>query len=313
MLIGMLLLPLRLQGAGEGILSVPSAASLAHCPTSCGDAEFLYPFGTEPGCFRQGFELTCDNTTQPPRLFWANSTTQMVGTDPTDHYFAYASIGFSITMTPGTSTYTRSWESPARGFIIDSDTHMYVVGCDVEVLLFDTGTNLTIGSCTSSCPGDKATMGNESVAVAGNCNGLGCCSIALPDYLRGFRFTLSRRDGDGARSDAEPSVTAKVFLTEDYEFNTSDLFSSWTNKSVLTSLEIFATDQPSCEVASANEETYACSSGSLCQTGKWGGYFCYCNPGVNGNNPYILDGCIEGSFLLIVNGTTMVLQNCSCK
>jgi hypothetical protein len=200
----------------------------------------------------------------------------MVGTDRTDHYFAYASIGFSITMTPGTRTYTRSSESPARGFIIDSDTHLYVVGCDVEVLLFDTGTNLTIGSCTSSCPGDKATMGNESVVVAGNCNGLGCCSIALPDYLRGFRFTLSRRDGDEARSDAEPSATVKVFLTEDYEFNTSDLFSSWTNKSVLTSLEIFATDQPSCEVASANEETYACSSGSLCQTGKWGGYFCYC-------------------------------------
>ncbi|TKW40189.2 hypothetical protein SEVIR_1G232300v4 [Setaria viridis] len=282
-------------GAGGGILSVPSATSLAHCPTRCGDAEFLYPFGTEPGCFRQGFELTCDTTTQPPKLFWANTPYQMVGTDRTDHWFAYASIGFIITMTPGTSTYTRSWESPARGFIINSDTHMYVVGCDVEVLLFDTGTNLTIGSCTSSCPGDRATMGNESVAIAGNCNGLGCCSIALPDYLQGFRFILSRRDGViRARSDAQASINVKVFLTEDYEFETSDLYSSWINRSVHTSLEIFATDQPSCEIASANKETYACSPGSSCQTGKWGGYFCYCNPGVNGNSPYILDGCIEG-------------------
>jgi hypothetical protein len=303
LLLLLLLLCLRrasgVAGAGDGILSVPSATSLARCPTRCGDAEFGYPFGTEPGCFRQGFELTCDTTTQPPKLFWANSTTQMLGTDRTDHWFAYASIGFSITMTPGTSTYTRSWESPARGFIIDSDTHMYVVGCDVEVLLFDTGRNLTIGSCTSSCPGGMTTSGNESVSVAGNCNGLGCCSIALPDYLPGFRFILSRRnDRIRARSDAISDV--KVFLTEDYEFDTGDLYSSWINRSVLTSLEIFSTDQPSCEIASANRETYACSPGSSCRTGEWGGYYCYCNPGVNGNNPYILDGCIEGLLLLII-------------
>jgi len=279
---------------GRGILSVPSADSLAHCPTRCGDAEFLYPFGTEPGCFRQGFELTCDNTTQPPRLFWANSNTQMLGTDGTDHYFAYASIGFSITVTPGTSTYTRSWESPSKGFVIDSDTRMYLVGCDVEVVLFDTGTNMTIGSCSSSCPGDRVTMA-MGMDPYDNCNGFGCCSIALPEYLRGFRFTLSSRDGVRAQPDAASS-TAKVFLTDgNYVFNTSDLYSSWINQSVHTSLEIFATDQPSCEIASANKETYACSPGSLCQTGEWGGYFCYCNPRVGGNNPYILDGCIEGS------------------
>ncbi|KAF8677826.1 hypothetical protein HU200_046416 [Digitaria exilis] len=253
---------------GEAALSIPSAASLAHCPTRCGDAEFGYPFGTSPGCFRQGFELTCDNTTHHPRLFWANSSTQMVGTDSTDHYFAYASIGFSIAMAPGTtSTYIRSWESPAKGFIIDSDTHMYVVGCDVEVVLLDSGTNMTIGSCTSLCPGDKASMGNnESVAVAGNCNGLGCCSIALPDYLQGFQFVLSRRDGGGAaraRSDEQAPISnyVKVFLTDDYEFDVSDLYSSWINRSVHTSLQIFATDQPSCEIASANKETYACSPG----------------------------------------------------
>ncbi|KAK3158421.1 hypothetical protein QOZ80_2AG0137030 [Eleusine coracana subsp. coracana] len=281
-------LPQRASRAAGGILAVPSAASLAHCPTSCGNATFLYPFGTAPGCFRQGFELTCDDTTHPPRLFWANSTTQMLGTDPTDHYFAYASIGSSITMTPGTTTYTRSWESPAKGFILDSDTHMYVVGCDVEVVLFDTGTNLTVGSCTSICFGNMANM--SVVPVVGQCNGLGCCSIALPEYLRGFRFTLSRRRSVAV---AETS-TVKVFLTDQYEFDESDLYSNWINSSVHTSLEIFATDQPSCEDASANKETYACSPGSSCRTGEQGGYFCYCNPSVGGNNPYVLDGCIEG-------------------
>jgi len=149
-------------GAGGGILSVPSSASLAHCPTRCGDVSFSYPLGTAPGCFRQGFELTCDTTTRPPRLFWANSTTQILDAgDVASYGSVYGLIGFSITMTPGTTSYTRSWESPAKGLVIDSGNALYVVGCNVEVVLFDTGTNLTLGYCSSMCPGDKALMVKE--------------------------------------------------------------------------------------------------------------------------------------------------------
>uniref|UniRef100_K3YYT1 Protein kinase domain-containing protein n=1 Tax=Setaria italica TaxID=4555 RepID=K3YYT1_SETIT len=227
--------------AGGGILSVPSNASLAHCPTSCGNVSFSYPFGTEPGCYRQGFELTCDDSTRPPRLFWPNSTVQILDTRYMPFAF-YGWIGFSITMTPGTSTYTRTWEPPAKSLLIDSrNNYIYVVGCNVEVVLFDTGTNLTIGSCISICLGDEAEARDD-----GHCNG-------------GFRFTLSRRNNIVARSDEEPSII-----------------------------------KPSCEIASTNKGTYACSNGSLCQTVEPGGYYCYCNPGVRGSNPYILDGCVEG-------------------
>jgi len=282
-------------GAGGGILSAPSSASLAHCPTRCGDVSFSYPLGTAPGCFRQGFELTCDTTTRPPRLFWANSTTQILDAgDVASYGSVYGLIGFSITMTPGTTSYTRSWESPAKGLVIDPGNALYVVGCNVEVVLFDTGMNLTLGYCISMCPGDKALMVKEAEVADGGCSGLGCCRIDnFPEYMRGFRFTLSRRDGVVARSAEEPSV-AKVFLAEKYEFDTSDLYSSWINESTPPVLGIFATDQPSCEIASANKETYACSGGSLCQAVSRGGYYCYCNSDVPGNNPYILDGCIEG-------------------
>jgi hypothetical protein len=39
---------------------------------------------------------------------------------------------------------------------------MYVVGCNVEVILLDTGTNLIVGSCgISICLGDKSLMRKE--------------------------------------------------------------------------------------------------------------------------------------------------------
>jgi hypothetical protein len=276
-------------------LYVPSNASLAHCPTSCGNVSFSYPLGTAPGCFRQGFELTCDHTFRPPRLFWLNSTVQILDASNMANPIVYGSIGFSITMTAaGTSTYTRSWESPAKGLSIDSDNSMYVVGCNVEVILFDTGTNLIVGSCgISICLGHKSLMRKEVEAVddGDRCNRLGCCSISyLPRYMRGFRFTLSRRNGIAARSHA----IVKVFLAEGYEFDTSDLYSSWINASIQTRFDMLATDQPSCEIASTNKGTYACSTGSSCETAESPGYYCYCNTAVAGSDPYILDGCIEG-------------------
>uniref|UniRef100_A0A0E0CNS2 Protein kinase domain-containing protein n=1 Tax=Oryza meridionalis TaxID=40149 RepID=A0A0E0CNS2_9ORYZ len=281
-------------GVGDGgITYIPSAAYLqAHCPSRCGDAEFFYPFGTSPGCFRQGFGLTCDNTTVPPRLFWGNTTTQILSTDPTDRNFIYASIAFNITMVPGVSVYRMSWESPANGFYIDSDTAMYVVGCGVEVYLFDKDSNVSIGSCKTMCMGNKTSMEKALAAVVGGCNGLGCCRIDLPAYIRGFEVTASRVDEKTARSESWPP-TVYVFLSEDYNFNTTDLYSPWTSKRVFTSLEAFVMDQPSCESALANKASYACSTNSLRQNMSGGGYMCYCDPvSSSGANPYVLDGCI---------------------
>jgi len=39
------------------------------CPDKCGNISIPFPFGMKPGCFLDGFQVTCDHSFQPPRAF----------------------------------------------------------------------------------------------------------------------------------------------------------------------------------------------------------------------------------------------------
>nr|CAB3459658.1 unnamed protein product [Digitaria exilis] len=47
----------------------PRPITLAGCPDKCGEISIPYPFGVKPGCFLDGFQVTCNYSFQPPRLF----------------------------------------------------------------------------------------------------------------------------------------------------------------------------------------------------------------------------------------------------
>ena len=123
--------------SGGGLLRVgiPSAASLAAhgCPSSCGGVQFSYPFGIGRGCFRQGFELTCDHTAahHPPKLLLGNSTSsiQLTYAYPATQSWI-GSFGFNATMgRGGVDTYNNvywSWETPDEGVFISRDNALYV-------------------------------------------------------------------------------------------------------------------------------------------------------------------------------------------
>ncbi|KAI4983328.1 hypothetical protein ZWY2020_023820 [Hordeum vulgare] len=294
------------EAGRDGILYIPSAVELNRCPSSCGGVAIRYPFGIGPGCFRQGFELTCNSTAGSKRLFLANTTTEVLVFFRLGNGLGIRPIHFDVTMKPDMNdTYNMSWEAPAKGVTAVEDNILFVVGCGVGVYLFGNETNNPIGSCTSICLDDKEAMkeanANQLSALQYDIGdvGIGYCSIHLRQRVSAFGFIVGRLYGgfSSALSSQGQGITdsIKVFLAAYYDFHTVDIYSSKVDERNIgvSYLRMAITDQPNCEDAQKNKSSYACSADSVCQDLSSGGYFCRCRHAYDGN-PYILDGCDQG-------------------
>ncbi|XBI50600.1 hypothetical protein VPH35_113984 [Triticum aestivum] len=293
--------PTSAADAGRGgILHTPSAAELhqARCPSRCGDVDIHYPFGIGPGCFRQGFELTCDNTTSSSRLFLDNSTTEVLELSPGENLLGVSPIHFNVTMKPGMNdTYNMSWEAPVKGLMAYKETGLFVVGCGVGVYLFGHDTNKPIGSCTSICLDNKEAMREANANQYSGDVGMGYCSIRMQQEVRAFGFIVGRLNGGlsalSSQGQGLSNSSIKVFLAENYNFHTVDIYSSMIDEQNVDGpyFRMAITDQPNCESAQKNKSSYACSDNSDCQDQTSGGYSCRCRSYADDENPYIMDGC----------------------
>ncbi|KAF3325425.1 Wall-associated receptor kinase 5 [Carex littledalei] len=95
--------------------------SLPGCPNKCGNITIPYPFGTLPGCYRDGFSLTCNHSFSPPKPFLGKTNVQVL------NYIGYDCYNNTVNVNS-----TRPWNNitSLKPFLFSSRRNKFTaIGC----------------------------------------------------------------------------------------------------------------------------------------------------------------------------------------
>ncbi|XBI77493.1 hypothetical protein VPH35_070581 [Triticum aestivum] len=210
LLVLMMALRLLLVG-GVVVAGGPGPGVLPGCPEACGSIAIPYPFGIGLGCSRLGFNLTCDDTHDPPKLFLGDDVevdaisladgTVRVRTLVMDGSFsvnltalAAASVGVGKPSLNSSGSWSGGLTGPGVQQLAVSTQHnvFVAIGCNFIAHLVGDSDPATAGgkgphplyyvsACAVLCErdDDRSSLGDP-------CSGFGCCQTTigrgLPSY-----------------------------------------------------------------------------------------------------------------------------------
>ncbi|KAF7067390.1 hypothetical protein CFC21_073293 [Triticum aestivum] len=296
--------------AGGAAASPPAPAPMGMpgCHTICGNISVPYPFGMGPArCYWPGFNLTCDNTTTPPRLLLGGE-----GGILQVQYFSLFESSVLVKRTPGDVKIDRDGNGsifsggPDHGtykIMISDDwsgggNELVVLGCNVRATLKHG--NATVSACSTLCGDDQPPEPMWSVPSRLEssmvCTGLGCCQAAIVAAAAAIGEVRVQLEWFGRnRSADEERMPTRMFVAKE----------GWFEKKHVS--EPLLLQKPSAMGAmgipvdygvpvwlSWEVDTNISSSHGhghvVCDQGTRGGYACRCDIYYEGN-PYIPDGC----------------------
>ena len=269
--------------------AVPPAKKIKSCTTSCGNISIEYPFGVEPGCYHTvGFNLTCDHSYHPPRLFLGDGTVQVLDISIPNGTVRINSGRINLEY-DGRGSANGTWGGglPDGGpfFLSKSGSSLVLMGHDSQVDVWGLGGDNPIASCSVICPRIPSAIFGISA-----CSGICCCQTNI---ILGYSSYLIQIHGD--------ANFLNIYMV-DQGFN----YTNFINSNV--DLIIFDSDRDpqalpallewvisnSTSYCPRNSSAPECRSAhSSCQdTDAWAnnGYRCKYSYGYQGN-PYIIDGC----------------------
>ncbi|EEE61813.1 hypothetical protein OsJ_16434 [Oryza sativa Japonica Group] len=173
------------------VTALAAPVALPGCPETCGNVTVPYPFGIGHGCFRDGFELACDEThpAAPPKLRFARNGVEVI-----DISLPSGTVRVATRMlgTDSSSSLPRqlngSWPAglPANGSLAVSTRHnrFVAMGCNLLANLVANDDDDYISVCAALCVVRSALP--RDAAAASSCSGFGCCQTpvarGLPSY-----------------------------------------------------------------------------------------------------------------------------------
>ncbi|CAL5013318.1 unnamed protein product [Urochloa decumbens] len=279
----LLLLLLMAFGVSLSVAVATGVAGSSSCTRRCGNISIPYPFGVEPGCYHAaGFNLTCNQLENPPKLFLGDGTVQVLEIFVPDGRVRINSSRVDLTFEGRNTSVNGTWGGGLPldwpYFVSESVNRLVVVGCGVQVDLRGGVDNVLLGSCTAVCPtillqeSGGGFHGRSILGLPGNnCSGIGCCDINIAVgysvyHLHGSLYALpAMLDWVTNNSTCPTNASAPECRSAN---------SSCRNSTSDVEVVFFRT------LVGANDYDFR----------PFVSYVCYCSDGYQGN-PYIPGGC----------------------
>ncbi|RWR83286.1 putative wall-associated receptor kinase-like protein 16 [Cinnamomum micranthum f. kanehirae] len=274
------------------VSSAVTSSSKPICQTKCGEIDIPYPFGIgEPHCFKNdAFKLTCHNSSTPPTLrpYWREHEIQNISSLLQGEMTVSTHVSYDCYDGAGnlSSSFSDWIKLPEDGPYTYSSTRnqFTAIGCDtVGYVSVYKESFLWRGACASTCL-------NETGAINGSCDGMGCCKFEIPKAVKTFSAAMNIIFNNET-SVSDSNHCSYSFLGDPRQFNFSQ--SNFTTAFAPTVLDWVVGNEKCKDVE--GKEGYACHNYSSCYDSWDGpGYRCLCRNGYKGN-PYSngTDGCID--------------------